>query len=222
MTELQKRAYVSSKQKAETGDANAQFSLGGIYYQGIVAKQDYQKAIHWFTKAAEQGHTKAEYNLGYMFFDGRGVEVDYKKAYEWFEMAADGDDTKAQLYLAKMNYEGLGVDKNLEKAFFYYKKVADETHDPRAQQRVGHMFRRGEGVEKNKAMAKLYLEKSSQQSCGEAQYELGEMYLSEGTNKAEAKQLMQEAYLNGVTEAKEVLDEHNWKPIADTKTMPME
>lgn len=222
MSELKKRAFSASKVKAEQGDANAQFSLGGIYYQGIVAEKDYAKAIEWYTKAAEQGHTEAQYNLGYMYYDGRGVSVDYAKAYHWFELAAEDDDVKAQLYLARMNYEGKGVDQNYDKAFQLYKKVADETNHAKAQERVGHMFRRGLGIARNKEMAKYYLEKASQQSCGEAQYELGDMYLSENVQSPEAKQLMQEAYLNGIPKAKEVMDEHNWEPIQDTRSMPEE
>ncbi|MGO9417290.1 MAG: SEL1-like repeat protein, partial [Syntrophobacteraceae bacterium] len=37
------------------GNANAQFLLGAIYYDGKGAPQDYSEAIKWYRKAAERG-----------------------------------------------------------------------------------------------------------------------------------------------------------------------
>lgn len=223
ITLMQKQAFMAAKLKADQGDANAQFSLGGMYFQGITATKNYAKAIEWFTKAARQGHVKAKYNLGHIYYHGNGTPVDYEKAYLWFEDAAADSDTKAQLFLARMNYVGQGTEQNYTKAFAWYKKVADTTNDPKAQQMVGRMYLRGLGIAQDREKARHYLNKSSEQSCADAQYELGKMYLSEGQKgKAEAKRLMQEAYLNGSAEAKKVLDEHQWEPIKDTKAMPSE
>ena len=40
---------------AERGDARAQLSLGGMYYNGQGVRQDYTEAAKWTRKAAEQG-----------------------------------------------------------------------------------------------------------------------------------------------------------------------
>ncbi|MBV8244134.1 MAG: SEL1-like repeat protein [Hyphomicrobiales bacterium] len=41
---------------AEHGDARAQLSLGGMYYNGQGVPQDYPEAAKWTRKAAEQGY----------------------------------------------------------------------------------------------------------------------------------------------------------------------
>ncbi|MCK9373181.1 MAG: sel1 repeat family protein, partial [Sulfuricurvum sp.] len=112
--DMKDRAIKSAQLKAEAGDADGQFALGGLYYQGIVTKQDYPHAIHWFEKAAKQGHDKAQFNLGYMYYDGRGVAKDPAKAFHWFKESAEQGDMKAQLYLAEMFYSGNGTKQDYQ------------------------------------------------------------------------------------------------------------
>ena len=45
---------------AKQGDAEAQYNLGMCYGQGKGVKQDVQKAVEWYTKAAEQGFESAK------------------------------------------------------------------------------------------------------------------------------------------------------------------
>ena len=47
---------------ADQGDANAQCSIGGFYYNGLGVAQDYEEAMKWYFKAAEQGNVDAQYN----------------------------------------------------------------------------------------------------------------------------------------------------------------
>ena len=74
--------------KATEGDADAQFTLGGVYYEGKHVEQDYAKAMDWFRMAAEQGDKTAQYNLGVMYRDGDGVKVDETESMKWFRLAA--------------------------------------------------------------------------------------------------------------------------------------
>ena len=66
----QRGDYVAALQEfrplAEQGDADAQYSLGVIYYNGQGVTQDYAEAVKWYLKAVEQGHESAQYNLGLM------------------------------------------------------------------------------------------------------------------------------------------------------------
>ncbi len=48
---------------AESGDAEAQLSLGYCYDTGDGVKKSYKKAVFWYTKAAEQGNVDAQYNF---------------------------------------------------------------------------------------------------------------------------------------------------------------
>lgn len=51
------------QKSANLGYAKSQFNMGVIYRKGEVVKQDYNKAIEWFEKAAKQGHTKSKFNI---------------------------------------------------------------------------------------------------------------------------------------------------------------
>jgi len=73
---------------AEQGDAEAQWFLGSMYYQGKGVPQDDQEAVRWYRQAAEQGDADAQNTLGYMYEHGRGVPRNYVRAYMWASLAA--------------------------------------------------------------------------------------------------------------------------------------
>lgn len=57
---------------AEKGDARAQLSLGGMYYNGQGVRQDYAEAAEWTRKAAEQGYAPAQADLAVLYWNGQG------------------------------------------------------------------------------------------------------------------------------------------------------
>ena len=73
----------------DRANANDQYNLGMMFYNGEGAPQDYKKAAEWFQKSAEQGYADAQCDLGWMYYNGEGVARDYKKAAEWYQKAAD-------------------------------------------------------------------------------------------------------------------------------------
>jgi TPR repeat protein len=76
---------------AEHGDARAQFSLGGMYYNGQGVRQDYPEAAKWTRKAAELGYTPAQAHLGVLYWNGQGVQQDVVLAYMWLSLAATNE-----------------------------------------------------------------------------------------------------------------------------------
>jgi hypothetical protein len=52
--------FLKIKEKAARGDAQAQFYLGAMYYNGKGVKQDFSQAKLWLEKAAAQGDAKAK------------------------------------------------------------------------------------------------------------------------------------------------------------------
>ncbi len=74
---------------AEHGDARAQLSLGGMYYNGQGVQQDYPEAAKWTRKAAEQGYAPAQADLGVLYWNGQGVPQDVVLAYMWLSLAAE-------------------------------------------------------------------------------------------------------------------------------------
>ena len=73
---------------AEQGDARAQFSIGGMYYNGQGVRQDYVEAAEWTRKSAKQGYAPAQAHLGVMYWNGQGVPQDAVRAYMWLHLAA--------------------------------------------------------------------------------------------------------------------------------------
>jgi hypothetical protein len=73
---------------ADSGDAEAQASLAGLYAQGLGVLWDFDHAAHWFRRAAAQGHAIAQLNLGDYYARGRGVPRDLERAWLWLGLAA--------------------------------------------------------------------------------------------------------------------------------------
>jgi TPR repeat protein len=73
---------------ASQGNAQAQCSLGLMFYNGHGVLKDYGEAVKWYRLAATQGDAAAQGNLGLMFENGKGVPQDYVSAHMWFNLAA--------------------------------------------------------------------------------------------------------------------------------------
>ena len=72
----------SYRRAAESGSAEAQYRLGGMYYTGQGVRLDNDRALEWYRKAAEQGNPDAQYRLGRLYDKGLSVRQDYAKALE--------------------------------------------------------------------------------------------------------------------------------------------
>lgn len=86
---------------AEQGDADAQFSLGFMYYFGDrqsfdpgAIPLDDAEAAKWMRLAAQQGQADAQAYLGLMYANGEGVPQDDVQAYKWFTLAVANSDSK--------------------------------------------------------------------------------------------------------------------------------
>ena len=101
-----------TRQKADHGDASAQFALGVRYAFGLGVPQDVTQAVAWYRKAADQGLASAQYNLGVRYADGQGVPQDVTQAVAWFRKAADQGDADAQFNLGAMYFKGEGVPQD--------------------------------------------------------------------------------------------------------------
>ena len=80
----------ATRQKAEAGDATAQYSLGLMYYNGEGVPKDSAEAVKWYRKAADQGYADAQFNLGLNYANGEGVPkvakavcVSLQSVYNW-------------------------------------------------------------------------------------------------------------------------------------------
>ncbi|QCE32809.1 FRG domain-containing protein [Acetobacteraceae bacterium] len=188
---------------AETGDKEAQFNLGVMYYRGEGCEQDVSKAREYFQKAADQGDADAQCNLGIMYQNGDGGEQNFTKAREYFEKSADQGDAKAQFNLGLMHQNGDDTEPDFSKAREYFEKSADQG-DARAQSNLGIIY----FEEKDFTKAREYFEKSADQGHAEAQFNLGLIYYNgDGgeQNFTKGREYFQMAAEQGLKEAIEAL-----------------
>jgi TPR repeat protein len=73
---------------AERGDAQAQNSLGAMYYNGKGVVKDFKEAVKWYRLAAAQGNISAQVNLASMYYEGEGVVENFVRAHMWLNIAA--------------------------------------------------------------------------------------------------------------------------------------
>ena len=166
-------SYINKiRQKAESGDVEAQFALGVRYYFGKGVKKDYAEAFSWFSKAAEKEHMKAEYNLGVCFYYGKGVEKNYKKAAEWYLKAAEKGFPDAQYNLGKCFYLGEGVNKDPQQAMNWFRKAADNKF-AKAQYTLGNIYY---WTKLDSTTGVYWYKKAAELGHADAQFQLGKCY----------------------------------------------
>jgi TPR repeat protein len=73
---------------AAGGNAEAQITVGIMYYTGKGVSQDDAEAAAWYRRAADQRNAQAQNNLGVMHEKGRGVARNYAEAARWYRLAA--------------------------------------------------------------------------------------------------------------------------------------
>ena len=112
-------------QKANQGNAEAQYNLGLAYHNGKGVEQSDTQAVYWYQKSAEQGNAKAQFSLGASYYYGVGVEKSYSQAVYWFQKSAEQGDVIAQHSLGFAYYDGEGVEKSKTKAVYWLQKACE-------------------------------------------------------------------------------------------------
>ncbi len=118
---------------AKGGDAEAQNSLGVMYYTGeVISKSssgkvldnDPIRAVDWFSRSAAQGFADAQFNLGLMYVNGEGIAKNIGKAVELFHQAAKQGHVDAQNNLGALYYMGEGITRNIDEAIKWFEQAA--------------------------------------------------------------------------------------------------
>ena len=158
-----------------------------MYARGHGVSPSFERARHWFERAAAQGSADAHRNLGVMYLKGFGVEQDTDRARRSFETAANEDPVSARILVA-MQEEGLvdapdalgeewltaaAVGGNIESQALLGTRLlqrGDESEAvrwlesaatggaPSAQLLFGWMLLSGRGVEKDVDAARIWIE----------------------------------------------------------------
>jgi TPR repeat protein len=164
-------------QAAKSGDPKAQNKLALLYLNGDQGfKQDEEKAIYWFQKAAALGNVDAQNNLGLMYLNSQSIEKDYQQAAFWLLQAAEQGNVAAQSNLGLMFFYGQGVEQDYQQAAFWLLKAAKKGYAT-AQNNLATLYADGLGVEKNTDRAIYWLRKAAEQGDETARKNLTKLIL---------------------------------------------
>jgi TPR repeat protein len=193
------QAVVMFERQAETGDPEAQNSVGEMYARGLGVPKDPEKALQWFRKSAEQGNARAQANLGAMHEKGLGVPQDKAESVKWFEKAAAQGHPGAQYHLGEILMGGLGVRRDPKTAVQWFLKAAEKGHS-RAQNNLGILYSEGRGVDADPEQAMTWFLKAAEQHNAMAQFNLGREYARK-KDMAQAVPWYRKAAMQGNLEA---------------------
>ena len=126
------------QQRAQSGDAQAQFELARDYEDGKGVPQDDAKAVEWFRKSADQGNAEAENSLGVMYGLGRGVARDREEAVRWYKKAAKQGLADGIYNVAISYYNGEGAEENITSACSWM-MAAQRKGDTQAAEALKHI-----------------------------------------------------------------------------------
>jgi uncharacterized protein len=147
------------RDKAETGDASAQYELGRSMLSRRPTDSEFDSAMPWFWRSAEQGYAPAEYMYGGIFREGRWK--DPKQLVYWWTKAAEQGDVHAQSWLGAFYEEGrYGIERDYFKAFKWLSMAAKQGQ-PDAQVSLGQIYENGEGVPQDYGMAAYWYRKAA-------------------------------------------------------------
>ena len=86
--------------RVEADDANAIYTLGSFYREGINGYPvDHKKALELFHRSGKIGYAGAYCNIGLAYEYGIGVEHDRTKATHYYELAAMGGSAPSRFNL---------------------------------------------------------------------------------------------------------------------------
>ena len=128
-------AYEYLKQKAETGDQEAQYNLALYYKQSLCTPMNLTESLKWMFQSAQKGHTKAQYELGQYHMkligqelikdsEGNVYDAHAIQARFWYKSSAEKGLKEAQSKLGFCYIHAIGGSEDLDKAFFWFQKSA--------------------------------------------------------------------------------------------------
>ena len=165
--------------RAESGDPAAQTLIAEIYWNGLGAAQDKEKAAEWYRFAAEGGGREAQFTYANLLLQGEVVPQNKELGEEFMRKAADAGHPRAQFNVAQFITARRPTWKGFEIALPYYRKAA-EAGIADAQYALANIWAEAKGVPfSDDEKARSWLEKSAQGGLDTAQVEYG-VWLANG------------------------------------------
>ena len=147
------------RERAEAGDAAAEYELGRSMLGPKQTYYDVAAAMPWFRRSAEQGYAPAKYIYGSTFREGRWQNP--QQLVYWWTKAAEQGEVRAQLWLGVSYEQGQnGVERDYRQAFKWL-SIAAKQGQPDAQVTLGQMYEYGEGIRENYRVAAYWYRKAA-------------------------------------------------------------
>lgn len=84
----------------EENDAEAQYKLGSMFYQGVgLPHPDFRRAVAFFSRAANNGYAPAQVKLGLLYWRGEGITKNLKMAHKWLYLAQEPENMRWFYYV---------------------------------------------------------------------------------------------------------------------------
>lgn len=137
-------------QKAQSGDADAQTTLGEIFEKGVNGDPDYTAAAKWYQQAAKQGAIRAQISLGNLFERGLGVPQNRKRALVLYRKASGLGDATALDPVADIAPVLVAQEQEIEELRWQLQEQLEkhnrqsnqgQTRDQRAQAKIANLQR---------------------------------------------------------------------------------
>ncbi len=186
-TEMWTELFEEQLDKAEDGDADAQYEVGIMYLKGQGVEEDRAQAVRWLGSAslagneqaaaklrrmddqrdkfnaleerARAGDVEAQYEMGMMYLKGRGVEKEQERARVWLGKAAKQGYEKAITRMGILHHRGEVGEVDYDEAHALFDRVKDES--VLAQYYLGEMYANGQGVEQDYTAAIAWYQKAA-------------------------------------------------------------
>ncbi len=195
MTEQNTFDIAELQQKANDGDAQAQFDLALCYANGTAVEKNMECAFEWHKKAAEQGHGDAQFALGLYYFisnDKQQISIllqtwlsyegitKHSNLYKLQSNAQELDFTVVRLAPAinlaiKQAMAAKGCDADDDLAYLWFTKAAEQNHSG-ASYWQGVCYRDGIGTQQNDELTFDCFKKAAERGCSDAYYWLALYY----------------------------------------------
>lgn len=180
---FQRGYYITALDKAlpraQLGDPAAQTLIAELLARGLGVKQDVQKAVFWFSKAADGGDPSAMFRYALMLMEGRLVKQDKARADELMRKAADAGNPLAAFNWAQILVSKKPGAEGLRDALPYYEKSAAKGIAD-AEYALSQIYLNLPGLPKEKRdSAKEWLLRAAKAGYDTAEFDMG-LWLIDG------------------------------------------
>ncbi|OHS96387.1 hypothetical protein TRFO_37498 [Tritrichomonas foetus] len=115
-----KKAIYYFELASKNNFADADYTLGQIYYQNKNFPRNIKKAIYHFELASKNNISDALLMLGKIYLKGEQIPRDFHRAFYYIQLASNLDNTLAYYHLGRFYYKGKYTPRDVKKALYYF------------------------------------------------------------------------------------------------------